>query len=755
LETLFLLHHLVLCKLIHSTTSLIIILKSKEAAMIRNARAILSAILLTSFLLLSGCSTQQSTKSEASRSSINLDTVKAGQFDTGKMWTFVFPPIDYFAKSYNFNPTKEWFDKARLAALRLPGCTAAFVSEDGLFMTNHHCARGPLERVQKEGEKLVELGFYAPTLEEERKAAVYVDQLVVIDDVTKEVQEAYDSGTTDSAKTANRMAKFAEIQQRYYTKFKETTKDSMLFQIYSFYNGGRYSLYGFKRYTDVRLVYAPEEAAAFYGGDPDNFTYPRYDFDCSFFRVYEDGKPIKTSNFFRFSKVGAQDGDAVFVIGNPGSTSRLLTMAQLETLRDLQYPVRIDELKSRYQAMQKYVENHPDQKLKYMNQIFGVSNSLKATKGYLSGLVDPYLMAKKQDFEKTFKNAVLNKPELKNKYGDPWTDITNFEEQRRAIFGEVSALTGTRSQYYSIATRLVNFARNPESERAARPEGGRGQGGGFGGGRGNVYPANLVPEIERPLLADQLRLMRQYLGDKNESFNRLMGARTPEQAADYLIANSIVASKEKFDALVAGKPEDILNSTDPLISFAIQTQPRAMELQRTIREISQKETIRLQSLGRAMYEVYGTTIPPDATFSLRIADGVVKGYDYNGTIAPPVTTFYGMYDRYYSFGKKDPWLLPDRWANPPADFKMSTPMNFVSTNDIIGGNSGSSVINKNLEVVGLIFDGNIESLPGAVIYDETYNRSVSVHTAGILEGLEKIYKADRLAKELEAGKIAQ
>ncbi|HTP13791.1 MAG TPA: S46 family peptidase, partial [Bacteroidota bacterium] len=372
-----------------------------------------------------------------------------------------------------------------------------------------------------------------------------------------------------------------------------------------------------------------------------------------------------------------------------------------------------------------------------------------AIKGYLTGVADPYLMAKKKDFEKTFRNAVLDKPELKAKYGDPWTDIAKYEEQRFALLEESNALSSAGSQYYSVATRLVAYAENPEGERGGR------EGRGFGGPRGNVYPANLVPEIEKPLLVDQLRSMRQYLGDKNAAFNKLMGTKTPEQAADYILSTSVVGSKEKFDALVAGKPQDILGSNDPLISFVVQTMPRARELQRTISEISQKQTIKLQSLGRAMYEVYGTSIPPDATFSLRIADGVVKGYDYNGTIAPPVTTFYGLYDRYYSFGKKDPWLLADHWLNPPADFKMSTPMNFVSTNDIIGGNSGSSVINKNLEVVGLIFDGNIESLPGAVIYDDTYNRSVSVHTAGILEGLEKIYKADRLAKELEAGKMVQ
>jgi len=287
-------------------------------------------------LLLIGCSTQQSTRSYVPRY-INLDKVQAGQFDTGKMWTFDFPPIDYFSKTYNFTPSKEWFDKARLSTLRLPNCTASFVSEDGLVMTNHHCARSALDSVNREGERLAEAGFYAATLKDERKASnIFIDQLLVMEDVTKEIQQAFESGTTDNSKVANRMAKMQELQMRYSANYKTSApQDSMVFSIVSFYNGGRYSLYGYKRYTDVRLVYAPEDMMAFFGGDPDNFTYPRYDFDCAFFRVYDNGKPLKTANFFRFSQDGAQEGDAVFVIGNPGRTNRLKTVAQLEYLRDV------------------------------------------------------------------------------------------------------------------------------------------------------------------------------------------------------------------------------------------------------------------------------------------------------------------------------------------------------------------------------------------------------------------------------------
>jgi hypothetical protein len=395
-------------------------------------------------------------------------------------------------------------------------------------------------------------------------------------------------------------------------------------------------------------------------------------------------------------------------------------------------------------AMSAYVAQHPDQQLKYMNQIFGVSNSLKAITGYLGGLQDPYLMAKKRDFEHKFRTAVVNSPELKSKYGDPWKEIAHYEnEQRKLLDVAVPFNYNGRSQYFVLASKLVDHAMGiPDMSAGPR-----------GGGAGLAFPPNFVPEIEQSLLAGQLAFMKSYLGDMNEAFNKLLGTMTPAQAAEQLASTSAVGSKEKFEALAAAKPEEILKSTDPLIAFVVQTQPRALELRQQIAKIARDESAKVQELGRAMYEVYGTSMPPDATFSLRIADGVVKGYAYNGTQAPPVTTFYGLYDRYYSFGKKDPWELTPRWANPPADFNMSTPMDFVSTNDITGGNSGSPVVDKDLNVVGLIFDGNIESLPGDIIYDETANRSVSVHSAGLLEGLSKIYKVDRLVKELEAGKI--
>ncbi|HEY6951961.1 MAG TPA: S46 family peptidase, partial [Bacteroidota bacterium] len=514
-------------------------------------------------------------------------------------------------------------------------------------------------------------------------------------------------------------------------------------------------VYGYKRYTDVRLVFAPEEAAAFFGGDPDNFTYPRYDFDCSFFRVYENGKPLKTSNFFKFSKNGAAEGEAVFVIGNPGSTSRLQTVARLEFNRDYTYPLTMNLLRQSEGVYEKYVARHPETRLKYQTQIFGYANARKSYGGRLDGLRDGYLMARKKDFEKNFKNAIDSKPELKVKYGSVWEEIANSENQRTKLFWEVNAYAFNglgRSALFGVASNLVEYAKQmklPEAEREPRYKGAAVE-----KTKARLFPEELLPEIDKDMLVIQLTNMQKAFGDRNQQFNSLMGGRTVAQAANELWDSSILANKEKVTALMNGSGDDILNSTDPFIAFVVKTYAEAKQVRDSYNEILSKEAGKMQLLGKAIYEAYGTTIPPDATFTLRIADGVVKGYEYNGTIAPPFTTFYGLYDRYYSFGKKEPFEVPDRWKNPPADFNLSTPFNFVSTNDIIGGNSGSPMVNKDLEVVGLIFDGNIESLPGDFIFTEEKNRTVSVHSSALLEGIKKIYKADRLAKELESGKIA-
>jgi hypothetical protein len=667
------------------------------------------------------------------------------------MWTFDYPPMDYFAKTYKFSPTKEWFEKARLAAIRLPNCSASFISEDGLVMSNHHCARSPLDRVNRPGEDLPETGFYAATLEDERKApGTFVDQLQLIEDVTKEVQEAYESGKTDKEKVEKRNAKMKEIETRY----KEKTKLDNC-QVYPFYNGGRYSLYGFKRYSDVRIVFAVETQIGFYGGDPDNFTYPRYDVDLSLFRIYDDdGKPLKPKYYFKFSKDGVKEGDPIFVIGNPGRTSRLLTVSQLEFNRDYAFPFTLSYLDNLVSTYSKYIEKHPEKKLEMQTQLFGFSNAQKAYGGQVAGLKDPILMARKFDFEKKFKDAVMKDPKLKAKYGAVWDEIEKIEKERSNLFYPMNAFNfrgRTSSPFFTLAANLVDYAiqmKMPEDKRLKDYKGPA-----LDLAKGRMVLPKIDPELDAGRLTFQLEIIKK-MENRVDDVKKFFGGKTSENLAAEIIKSSILNDSNEVKKLVNGDPDEILKLNDPVISFVAKAIQIGKDAREKMTALNEKETPNVQLLGNAIYDVYGTQMPPDATFTLRIADGVVKGYEYNGTIAPPITTFYGMYDRHYSFNKPD-WDLPPRWKNPPPNFKLSTPVNFVATADIIGGNSGSPVINKEQEIVGLVFDGNIESLPGEFIFVEDKNRTVAVHSSGILEALENIYKADRIVKEIKAGKIVK
>ncbi len=716
------------------------------------------AFLVVAMMALAGCSSYQATKS-ASQKYFNPDTVKAGQFDNGKMWTFDYPPMNYFKEAYNFSPDSVWLSETRLSALRLSGCSASFISEDGLFLTNHHCARYALDKVNRLGEDLPDSGFYAKTMDEERKVdGMYADQLVLMKDVTEEVQKAFETGATDQEKVANGNAGIQRLQKEYWARFKkENPADSMVFQVVSFYNGGKYSLYGYHRYTNVRLVFAPEMIVAYFGGDYDNFTYPRYDLDCSIFRIYgSDGKPLHSENYFKWSADGAKENEPVFVIGNPGRTSRLQTVAQLKFERDYTYPYFLNLLGNLATIYSDYIAKHPDKKLQYQTRLFGISNSQKAVTGYLGGLRDPYLMARKEAFEKDFQAAVEKNPALEEKYGSVWKDIASIQDKMAQTFNRVNAYSTIGfggSAYFSIASRLVEYANRmkmPENERPKNMQGAL-----LDTFKVKFFPADFNKEIERAMLASRLKYMRSAFGTNDEAFNGLLGGRTPNQAADYLASNTSLGDSAKVVAMLNGNPDDILNSTDPFIQYAVSTIQTANDLRAEYQKLTAAETSETLLLGRALYDVYGTSIPPDATFTLRLADGVVKGYDYNGTIAPPMTTFYGMYNRYYSFNKQYPWSLPSEWQNPPADFNLSTPLDFVATNDIIGGNSGSPVINENRQIVGLIFDGNIESLPGNFIYVPTLNRSVAVHSDAITQALKYIYHADRIVNEIKSGKIEQ
>ncbi|MCA0389461.1 MAG: S46 family peptidase [Bacteroidetes bacterium] len=677
---------------------------------------------------------------------INLDTVKAGKWDMGRMWTFEKPPVDYFDKTYNFRPSEEWLTKVRRAALRFGGgCTASFISEDGLIMTNHHCARNIIYKGQKEGEDFLRDGFYAGTDENERRIPdLSIEQLVYIEDVTEKINDALVTAKTDEERIAIKKAKSEELID------EATEKNPGLnFMVVPLYNGGRNSLYGYKKYDDVRLVFAPDLRTAKLGGDYDNFTFPRYGLDCMFFRAYENGKPIKTDDWFAWSEKGADEGEAVFVIGNPGSTSRLNTIAQMEFERDyLNLPV-VEWLSELYKIIEQQVLNGNTENYKLIAELYSIGNGLKVYDGIYKGLNDQYLVARKKDFEKNFKAAVMANPALKEKYGHIWDEVAEGRERLKPIARELFGYNFNRRyspELFRIASTLVTVAEgkksNPDKFTVEKLD----------SIAATFFPASMNLETQERYLQVQVNLILRNLSGNKELMELLFAGKTGSEAKKQLLAGTKLMDKSYRDKLLKGSSDDILNSTDPVIKFILTAKKKLAEYGKINKEVLSRDQVNNSMLGEALFKVYGESIPPDATFTLRINDGVVKGYNYNGTVAPVKTTFYGVLDRYYSFGKKFPFNLPKIWENLPKEFDLSTPLNFITTNDIIGGNSGSPMINKEGKIVGLVFDGNVESLTADFIYTDEANRAIAVHSQGMVEAISDLYGAKKLAQEIVKGK---
>ncbi len=676
---------------------------------------------------------------------INPDTVKAQKFDMGKMWTFENPPLDYFEKEYGFNPSKELMEKFQKSALKFGGgCSASFVSEDGLIMTNHHCVRGNLPTVQTDDENILRDGFYAKTLEEERTVPnLKIEQLIIIKDVTDEIQSAMNEGKDDAEKIDIRDKKIDELK-----KINSDEHPELTFKITSLYNGGKYSLYGYKVYSDIRLVFVPELFVAKLGGDPDNFTYPRYGLDCAFLRAYENGKPIKTDFYFNWNNDGVVEDQPVFVVGNPGGTDRINTIAQIEYARDIQYPMVVGMFKEMYGIYEEMVNETNAEDFKLIARLYSIGNALKVYSGTYKALLDPFLVARKKDFEKNLRESVNKNPELKEKYGNIWIELEDSRTQARKDAHKIYAYTisGFYSpQYLTMARSLVNYATQLKSDEITREK--------YDSLTSQLFPKDFDQQLQDRLLIVQLNILKNNLPADDKLVKELIGNKSTEQAAKDLISKSSLTSNEKLLELASAGYEAVLNSDDPFIYYVLNTQDDLKKMQDENRARVNKEEILNQMLGEALYKVYGDAIPPDATGTLRFADGIVKGYDYNGTRAPIKTTFYGAMDRYYSFDKKFPFNLPKYFEDLPDEFDPSTPLNFISTNDIVGGNSGSAVLNKNAEVVGLAFDGNIESLPSNFIYTTEANRTVCVSALGMMEAIRDLYKATALSDELSGGRI--
>lgn len=674
----------------------------------------------------------------------NPDIVLAQKFDMGKMWTFENPPVKYFQEEYGFSPSEQWLEKMQKSALKFGGgCTASFISEDGLIMTNHHCVRGILPSVQTDNENILRDGFYASDISKERRVPnLKVEQLLFIKDISDEIHAEMNKGKTDSEKIELREKKIEEIKTKYSQENPE-----LVFKVISLYNGGKYSLYGYKVYDDIRLVFVPELSVAKLGGDYDNFTYPRYGLDCAFLRAYENDKPVKTNFYFKWNLDGIVEDQPVFVVGNPGSTDRINTIAQIEFERDVRYPMMVKMLKDLYKIYEELVHETNAEDYKLIARLYSIGNALKVYEGTYKGLLDPYLIARKKDFEKQFRNAVTNNSELNTKYGKIWDELVQLRTEARKTTNKMFAYTinGFYSpQYLIIASKLFGLAEDLKSGKITKDN--------FDNEVQKIYPLDLNHQLQKKLTLVQLKLWKDNLSPDSEILKHLIGNDDINKAAENILSRSYFTSYEKFNEFVKKPVDDILNSDDPFLYFVRNTKTELQQMIEENKARNQREEILNQMLGEALYAVYGNSIPPDATGTLRIADGIVKGYDYNGTRAPIKTTFYGALDRYYSFDKKFPFNLPSYWENLPKEFDLSTPLNFISTNDIVGGNSGSAVLNINAEVVGLAFDGNIESLPGNFIFTTEANRTVSVSALGMIEAIRDLYKADALSKEIISGK---
>ncbi|HZN34997.1 MAG TPA: S46 family peptidase [Pirellulaceae bacterium] len=669
----------------------------------------------------------------------------AARGDEG-MWLYNQFPKQLLKQKYGFEPSDAWLDHLRLASVRFnSGGSGSFVSSRGLVMTNHHVGADALQKMSTADRDLLKTGFHARALAEEQKCVdLELNVLVKIEDVTAQVNAAVKPGQPPAEAQLARRAVINTIEK------EQFDKTGLRSDVVTLYQGGQYQLYQFKKYTDVRLVFAPEHSIAFFGGDPDNFEYPRYDLDICFFRIYENNQPAKIEHYLKWSQAGAADGELIFVSGHPGRTNRMNTVAHLEYLRDIMVPQQLDVLRRREVLLSNYSSRSLENERRAGDELFGIQNSRKARLGGLGGLQDPEVFARKQAEESELRSKVESNPMLKEKYAGAWDEIAATLQKVKSFRTEFNMLQGSafNSDLFFIARTLVRMADEDAKPNAQRlPEFGQ-------AGRASLEQqlyseAPIYTDLEIVKLADSLGMLMEQLGGNHELVKQVLEGKSPRVRAAELIGGSKLADVAERKKLAGGGQAAIAASKDPLIKLAKAVDPRSRELRTMFeQQIEEPQRQAYAKIAAARFAVLGSTTYPDATFTLRLAFGAVKGYEDEGRKIEPWTTMGGTFGHAEAHGSKDPFELPPSWLKNRDKISANTPFNFVSTADIIGGNSGSPVVNKAGELVGIIFDGNIQSLVLDYAFSDVQARAVSVHSASIQEALRKIYSATALADEL-------